>query len=70
MGIYYDRGELFSYFSPGYAIGLVTGGPFGVNQQVPFVTTQTCPVSSYYEGYIPTCGGGTTAPWNIRTPMS
>jgi hypothetical protein len=60
MGIYYDRGELFSYFSPGYAIGLVTGGPFGVNQQVPFVTTQTCPVSSYYEGYIPTCGGGTT----------
>jgi Carboxypeptidase regulatory-like domain/TonB dependent receptor len=60
MGLYYDRGELFSYFSPGYAIGLVTGGPFGVNQQVPFVTTQTCPVSSYYEGYIPTCGGGTT----------
>jgi hypothetical protein len=60
MGIYYDRGELFSYFSPGYAIGLVTGGPFGVNQQVPFVTTQTCPVSSYYQGYIPTCGGGTT----------
>jgi hypothetical protein len=60
MGIYYDRGELFSYFSPGYAIGLVTGGPFGVNQQVPFVTTQTCPVASYYEGYKPTCGGGTT----------
>ena len=59
MGIYYDRGELFSYFSPGYAIGLVTGGPFGVNQQVPFVTTQTCPVSTYYQGYIPTCAGGT-----------
>jgi hypothetical protein len=60
MGIYYDRGELFSYFSPGYAIGLVTGGPFGVNQQVPFVTAQTCPIASYYEGYIPTCGGGTS----------
>ena len=43
FGMYYDRGELFSYFSPGYAIGTVTGGPFGVNQQLPFVTAQTCP---------------------------
>ena len=59
-GMYYDRGELFSYFSPGYAIGTVTGGPFGVNQQLPFVTAQTCPVGTetYYEGYLPTCGGG------------
>jgi Carboxypeptidase regulatory-like domain len=58
-GIYYDRGELFSYFSPGYAIGTVTGGPFGVNQQLPFVNASTCPTSGlyYYEGYIPTCGG-------------
>ena len=40
FGMYYDRGELFSYFSPGYAIGTVTGGPFGVNQQLPFVTAQ------------------------------
>jgi hypothetical protein len=59
FGMYYDRGELFSYFSPGYAIGTVTGGPFGVNQQLPFVTAQTCPVQTQYlyEGYIPTCGG-------------
>ena len=58
-GIYYDRGELFSYFSPGYAIGTVTGGPFGVNQQLPFVNASSCPTSStsLYEGYIPTCGG-------------
>jgi hypothetical protein len=58
-GIYYDRGELFSYFSPGYAIGTVTGGPFGVNQQLPFVNTQTCPgpTQFYYEDYLPTCGG-------------
>ena len=58
-GIYYDRGELFSYFSPGYAIGTVTGGPFGVNQQLPFVNVSTCPTSSQslYAGYIPTCGG-------------
>jgi hypothetical protein len=58
-GIYYDRGELFSYFSPGYAIGTVTGGPFGVNQQLPFVNVSTCPTSSQslYQFYIPTCGG-------------
>jgi len=59
-GLYYDRGELFTYFSPGYAIGTVTGGPFGVNAQLPFVNVTTCPSSTltYYEGYIPTCGGG------------
>lgn len=59
-GMYYDRGELFSYFSPGYAIGTVTGGPFGVNQQLPFVNVQSCPTSttSLYSYYIPTCGGG------------
>lgn len=56
-GMYYDRGELFSYFSPGYAIGTVTGGPFGVNQQLPFVTAQSCPTATLYSYYIPTCGG-------------
>ena len=58
-GIYYDRGELFSYFSPGYAIGTVSGGPFGVNQQLPFVNASSCPTGSQslYEFYIPTCGG-------------
>jgi Carboxypeptidase regulatory-like domain/TonB dependent receptor len=58
-GMYYDRGELFSYFSPGYAIGTVPGGPFGVNQQLPFVNTSVCPTNSQslYEYYIPTCGG-------------
>ena len=44
----------FSYFSPGYAIGTVTGGPFGVNQQLPFVNASSCPTTSqslygYYE---------------------
>jgi len=38
-GIYYDRGELFSYLSPGYASGAVTGGPYGVTQAPPFVKT-------------------------------
>ena len=58
-GLYYDRGELFTYFSPGYAIGTVTGGPFGVNQQLPFVNASSCPSTSQslYEYYLPTCGG-------------
>ena len=56
-GMYYDRGELFSYFSPGYAIGTVTGGPFGVNQSLPFVNSSTCTIGSLYNYYIPTCGG-------------
>ena len=58
-GLYYDRGELFSYFSPGYAIGTVTGGPFGVNQQLPFVNVSNCPVATvtYVYFYLPTCGG-------------
>ena len=58
-GMYYDRGELFSYFSPGYAIGTVTGGPFGVNQQLPFVNVSSCPIATttYLYYYIPTCGG-------------
>ena len=38
-GIYYDRGELFAYLSPGYASGVVTGGPYGVSQSPPFVQT-------------------------------
>src|ERR1700733_1546593 len=56
FGMYYDRGELFSYFSPGQAIGTVTGGPFGVNQQLPFVTASNCPNNTLYNYYIPTCG--------------
>lgn len=69
FGMYYDRGELFSYFSPGYAIGTVTGGPFGVNQQLPFVTAQNCPIQSLYDYYIPTCGGegGTLPPVTAPT---
>ena len=75
-GMYYDRGELFSYFSPGYAIGTVTGGPFGVNQQLPFVTAQTCldtaagaAAETFYEGYLPTCGGTPTT-GNLEYPYT
>ena len=41
-GIYYDRGELFAYLSPGTAAGLIAGGPFGVNQSPPWVNSQVC----------------------------
>lgn len=45
-GMYFDRGELFSYLSPGYAAGEVTGGPFGVNQTPPFVNAVQCNIYS------------------------
>src|ERR1700675_1389488 len=41
-GMYYDRGELFTYLSPGFASGLIAGGPFGVNQTPPWVGTTAC----------------------------
>ena len=74
-GIYYDRGELFSYLSPGFAAGVVTGGPFGVNQAPPFVNSTVCTSTTLYQGYIPTCdptalgpgtpgtGGSFASPW-------
>ncbi|MGA7894687.1 MAG: carboxypeptidase-like regulatory domain-containing protein, partial [Candidatus Sulfotelmatobacter sp.] len=55
IGIYYDRGELFTYLSPGYAAGVITGGPFGVSQAPPFVTGQVCNSTYLYQGFIPTC---------------
>jgi hypothetical protein len=82
-GLYYDRGELFTYLSPGYAAGEVTGGPFGGVQTAPFVSQQHCPYSSSYNSaaptylyllYIPICGGdGFTSTvdnsqYNLSTP--
>jgi len=51
-GLYYDRGELFAYLSPGFASGVITGGPFGVNQTPPWVSSQTCDPEGF--GYV-TC---------------
>lgn len=82
-GLYYDRGELYTYFSPGYAAGEVAGGPFGVSQTPPFVTAQSCPYSSspygntsfLYNFYIPICGlapftpvDGNTLSYNLANP--
>ena len=46
-GLYYDRGELFTYLSPGFASGVIAGGPFGVNQSPPWVNTQQCSPYGY-----------------------
>ncbi len=72
-GMYYDRGELFTYLSPGFAAGVIPGGPFGVNQAPPFVNSQVCSdIGSFYQGFIPTCtiassshplGGSFSNPW-------
>ena len=63
-GMYYDRGELFSYLSPGFAAGVVNGGPFGVNQTPPYVNAQECDQTTlnYYLGYIPTCNYNSADP--------
>src|ERR1700730_16862831 len=46
-GMYYDRGELFTYLSPGFASGVIAGGPFGVNQSPPWVNQQSCSTFGY-----------------------
>ena len=64
-GMYYDRGELFSYLSPGFAAGVIAGGPFGVNQSPPYVNVQSCTnIGSFYLGFVPTCA----APVNAGNP--
>jgi hypothetical protein len=70
-GLYYDRGELFTYLSPGFAAGVIAGGPFGVNQSPPWVNSQVCSstLSTLYNGFIPICdpssptGGSFSNPW-------
>ena len=63
-GMYYDRGELFSYLSPGFASGVIAGGPFGVNQSPPWVNSQACSpfgysnCSDFQNPWGPTLGAG------------
>ncbi len=63
-GMYYDRGELFSYLSPGYAAGEVTGGPFGVNQTPPFVNAIQCDINNPGPTPASNCTANTTNPTN------
>ena len=44
FGLYYDRGELFTYFSPGAGRGF--SGPFGVTMQLPFTVPITPPTGA------------------------
>jgi hypothetical protein len=71
-GIYYDRGELFSYLSPGYAEGVIDGGPFGVNQTPPFVNYTECAnaYSNLYLNYIPTCPASAPPYNNANDPFT
>jgi hypothetical protein len=59
-GMYYDRGELYSYLSPPVAQSITPGGLFGINQQVPFVGTQFCP--QLFPGTFAPCVPSTAAP--------
>jgi Carboxypeptidase regulatory-like domain/TonB dependent receptor len=68
-GMYYDRGELYSYLSPGLTQNITNGGPFGINQQQPFVNTQFCPTA--FPGPFNACTGSGTStnqlafPWGV-----
>jgi hypothetical protein len=55
FGMYYDRGEYFTNFSPSAGFGF--NGPFGVTLQPPFVTQITSNASSTFENPF-----GTTPP--------
>jgi hypothetical protein len=62
-GMYYDRGELYSYFSAPDAQSIAPGGPFGINQQLPFVGAQFCPLPSGVFGTFNTCATTLSNPW-------
>ena len=67
-GIYYDRGENFSFFSPGYSIGQVTSGPFGVAQSPPFVNAVQCNPSLGSDP-VSTPGANCAGTFNLSTPF-
>jgi hypothetical protein len=69
-GMYYDRGELYSYLSLPGAQSLAPGGPFGINQQEPFVGGQFCPTA--FPGTFQTCSTTLSNPWGptLQAPPS
>jgi len=69
-GMYYDRGELYSYFSQPGAASIAPGGPFGINQQLPFVGAQFCPTE--FPGTFETCSTTFSNPWGttLQPPPS
>ncbi|MGD1211547.1 MAG: TonB-dependent receptor [Candidatus Acidiferrales bacterium] len=77
-GMYYDRGELFTYLSPGVAAGVIPGGPFGVAQSPPYVNSTLCATVTtadfFYQGFAPSCepslSGGFENPWGRTPPVA
>ena len=69
-GMYYDRGELYSYLSLPGAQSLAPGGPFGINQQEPFVGGQFCPTA--VPGTFEPCSTTLSSPWgpSLQPPPS
>ncbi|HWZ57000.1 MAG TPA: TonB-dependent receptor [Verrucomicrobiae bacterium] len=67
-GMYYDRGELYTYLSPGVAQSASPGGPFGINQQLPFVGTQFCPLPTGFIGTFNPCATNLENPWGNSPP--
>ncbi len=69
-GFYFDRGELFSYLSPGYAAGEVTGGPFGAVQTPPFVNAVQCDPANPGPTVASACAGTLSlqTPFGSSTP--
>lgn len=69
-GMYYDRGELYSYLSAPDAQSIAPGGPFGINQQLPFVGAQFCPLPPGVFGTFNTCATTLSNPWgsNLAAP--
>jgi hypothetical protein len=54
FGLYYDRGELFSYLSAGAGGGF--SGPFGVTLSPPFVSEVTAGTGSTFQNPFPSAG--------------
>ncbi len=67
-GIYYDRGENFSFLSAGYAIGEVTGGPFGAVQAPPFVNAVQCNPNGG-SATVSTPGANCAGTYSLNTPF-
>jgi hypothetical protein len=67
-GMYYDRGELFTYLSPAFTYNIDTGGAFGVNETQPFAVIQTCgqTVACAANGGVPTLEN----PWGSMADLA
>lgn len=68
FGMYYNRGEYFTYLSPGAGSGI--SGPFGVTQEPPFVVPFSSPCSSTQTGCLSNPFGTTEPPAPTGNPAT